>query len=114
MAFSKISKVDAENRVFRDNWWKNTHLFFLHRAVTVTRPVCLICSESFAVVQSGNIKCHYEAKHRHLEETYPQQSEVRAQKINELKAQYERSTRVVLSHSFAAQHRAYECSLRIQ
>lgn len=110
MAFSKIRKVDAENRVFQDEWVEK---FAFILPASCTRPVCLICSESVAVVKSGIIKRHYEAKHRHFEDTYPQQSKVRAQKINDLKAQYERST-WVLCHSFTAQQRAYECSLRIQ
>ena len=111
MALSKVRKVDVENRVFRAEWTEK-YLFVLP-AVSSTRPVRLICSESVAVVKSINLKCHYETKHRHFEDSYPQQSEVRTRRINKLKAQYERSTRV-LSLSLSAQQQTYECSLRIQ
>lgn len=43
---------------------------------------------------------------------YPLESEVRAQKINRLRAQYDQSSRI-LSHTFTAQQRAHECLLRV-
>ena len=110
MASSKLRKVDVENRVFRAEWTE-TYVFVLP-AVSSTKPVCLICSESVVVVKSSNLKRHYEIKHRHFKDSYPQKSEVMTRRINELKAQYEQSARV-LSHFLSAQ-RTYECSLRIQ
>lgn len=85
MPLSKIRKFDSENRVFRDEW-PEKYVFILPATIP-TRPVCLICMESVAIVKKW--------------------------KINGLKAHCERSTQV-LSHSLTAQERAYEWSLRIQ
>ena len=74
--------------------------------------LCLLCVETVTLIKSGNIKRHYESKHRSFEEKYPQKSEVRVWKISELRAQYERSTRV-FTHSFTGQQHANECSLKI-
>ena len=110
MACSKIRKVDPENRHFKDEW-TDQYLFILPQGST--KPLlCLLCVETVALIKSGNIKRHYESKHRSFEEKYPQKSEVRAWKISELRAQYERSTRV-FTHSFTGQQRANECSLKI-
>lgn len=64
------------------------------------------------LIKSGNVKRHYETKHKSFDETYPLKSALRAQKINDLKAQYDRSSRI-LTHSFTAQQRANECSLKV-
>lgn len=109
MACAKVRKVDTENRAFKEEW-TDKYAFILPAASV--KPLCLICSETVVLIKSANVKRHYETKHRSFEQTYPQQSEVRARKINELKAQYDRSTRV-LSHAFTAQQRANECSLKI-
>lgn len=109
MACSKKRKVDAENRIFKDEWTEK-YVFILPTGSS--KPVCLICSETVAVIKSGNVKRHYETKHVQFEKTYPLQSEMRARKLTELKAQYERST-MVLSHSFTAQQRANECSFKV-
>lgn len=76
------------------------------------KPVCLICSETVALIKSANVKRHYESKHSSFEQTYPAESQLRAQKISELQAQYARSARL-LTHTFTAQQRANECSLKI-
>lgn len=47
------------------------------------------------LVKSCNLKHYYKTKHRHFEDSSPQLFEVRTQKINKLKAQYERSSRVL-------------------
>lgn len=36
-----------------------------------TKPVCLICSETVALIKCANVKRHYETKHKGFEETYP-------------------------------------------
>ena len=54
----------------------------------------------------------YETKHNGFQQTYPLKSELRSQKISSLRAQYEQSNRI-LTHSFTAQQRANECSLRV-
>lgn len=111
MALSKMRKVDSENRIFRDEWTE-AYAFILPSSSS-TRPVCLICSESVAVVKSGNIKRHFETRHKTFNENYPPGSPARTRKIGELKGQYERATRVI-TQSLTAQQRAYECSLRVQ
>jgi hypothetical protein len=88
-----------------------TYKYAFNLPAASVRPLCLICSETMTRTKSAKVKCHYETKHRSFEQTYPLQSEVRARKINSLKAQYDRSTRV-LSHAFTAQLRANECSLK--
>ena len=65
-----------------------------------------------SIIKSGNVKRHYETKHKSFEQTYPLKFELRAQKINDPRAQYDRSTRI-LTHSFTAQQRTNECSLRV-
>lgn len=109
MALSKKRKVDAENRAFNAEW-TDAYMFIL--PPTSTKPVCLICSETVALIKSANVKRHYETKHKAFEQSYPPKSELRAQKIRSLTAQYDQSTRV-LSRSFNAQQRAHECSLRV-
>ena len=109
MSCSKIRKVDSENRAFMDEWTEQ-YVFILPAASS--KPVCLICSETVAIIKGGNVKRHYETKHKYFEQTYPLKSEVRARKINKLRSQYDRSTRI-LSHSLTAQQRANECSLKV-
>lgn len=109
MALSKKRKVDSENRAFNPEW-TDSYLFILPPGST--KPVCLLCSETVALIKSANVKRHYETKHKSFEQTHLPKSELRAQKISSLKAQYEQSTRI-LSHSFTAQQRAHECSLRV-
>ena len=91
MALSKRRKVDSENRAFNTEW-TNAYLFIL--PADSTKPVCLICSETVALIKSGNVKRHYETKHKAFEQSYPPKSELRSQKISSLRAQYEKSTRI--------------------
>lgn len=109
MACSKRRKVDAENRCFKEEW---TEKFLFILPASSSKPVCLICSESVALIKSGNVKRHYESKHSSFEQSYPLKSELRARKITELQAQYDRSTRLI-THTFTAQQRANECSLKV-
>ena len=62
--------------------WTDKYAFVL--PVGSTKPMCLIGNETVALVKSGNAKRHYETKHAHFEQNYPQNSEVRARKINQL------------------------------
>ena len=80
-AVCKKQKVDSENRKFQTEW-TDKYAFVL--PVGNTTPMCLICTEKAALVKRGraNVKCHYETKHRHFEQNDPQNSEVRAGKIN--------------------------------
>ncbi|XP_047493495.1 protein FAM200B-like [Penaeus chinensis] len=109
MACSKRRKVDDENRSFKEEWIQQ-YAFTL--PTTSSKPICLICSETVALVKSSNLKRHYETKHSGFEKMYQQGTEERKNKINKLKSQYERST-IVLASTMTAQERAVECSLRI-
>ena len=69
----KKRKVDSKNREFKTKW-TDKYAFVL--PVGSTKPMCLICNETVALVKSGNVKRHYETKHAHFEQKYPQNSEV--------------------------------------
>ena len=43
--------------------WTDKYAFVL--PVGSTKPMCLICNETVALVKSGNVKRHYETKHAH-------------------------------------------------
>lgn len=73
--------------------------------------MCLICSESVALMKSANVKRHYDTRHCNLDQTYPLNTEVRTNKMNQLKSQFERSAKA-LANSQTAQQHAMECSLR--
>ena len=73
--------------------------------------MCLICNETVALVKSGNVKRHYESKHNHFEQNYPQNSEVRTRKISQMQASYQ-ATRTMIVRSATQQERATEASLR--
>src|SRR4029434_2391082 len=96
----KNLKVGSENRKFKTEWI-DKYAFVLH--VGSTKPMCLICSETVALVKSGNMKRHYERKHAHFEQKYRQNSEVRGRKINHLQS-YQAT---VIVRSATQQERAY-------
>lgn len=60
MAFSKVRKEDSKRRSFQDEW------------TAFSKPLCLIRSETVALIKSSNVKQCYETKHWSSEETYPQ------------------------------------------
>ena len=72
-ALSPTKNVDSKNREFKTGWTDN-YAFVLH--VGSTKPMCLICNETVALVKSGKVKRHYETKHAHFEQKYPQNSGV--------------------------------------
>ena len=98
MALSKKRKVDIENS-FQPRKDRLIVMFILPTGKTKT------------LIKSANVKRQYEPKHNVFHQTYPLKSELRSQKIC-LRAEYEQSTRI-LTHSFTAQQRANECSLRV-
>lgn len=59
MACAKRRKVDTENKAFNPEW---TEAFMFILPVGSLKPLCLICSDTVAVVKSGNVKHHYETK----------------------------------------------------
>src|SRR4029434_63111 len=94
----KKRKVDSKNRKFKTEWTDN-YAFVL--PVWSTKPMCLICNETVALVKSGNVKRHYETKHAHFEQKYRQNSEVRERKINHLQS-YQATCSVIVSHTTRA------------
>ena len=77
---------------------------------TSTRPMCLICQETAAVLKISNLKRHYETRHRKFD-TFAQNLEVRTTKINALKSSYQAASRVLVTF-MTQQQKATECSLR--
>ena len=66
--FTAKRKMDSENRQFEEEW---TEKFAIILPPTSTRPMCLICWKTIAVMKISNWKRHYETKHRNFEETFP-------------------------------------------
>ncbi|RXM93778.1 General transcription factor II-I repeat domain-containing protein 2A, partial [Acipenser ruthenus] len=76
-------------------------------------PVCLLCTETVALIKSSNLKRHYDSKHsKEFDKTYPSGSEQRLEKISSLQASYQRST-ALIKRSMTDQERATEASLRV-
>src|SRR4029434_7910107 len=88
----KKRKVDSKNRKFKT---ERTDKYAFVLPVASTQPMCLICNETVALVKSGNVKRHYETKHAHFEQKYPQNSGVRGRKINHLQS-YQATCSVIL------------------
>lgn len=60
----------------------------------------------------SNLKRHNETKHKNIEKTYPQNSEVRTTKINALNSSYQAASRILVT-SMTQQQKATEASLRV-
>ena len=90
----KKRKVDSKNGM---NWQ-----VCICAACGSTKPMCLICNETVALVKSSNVKRHYATKHAHFEQKY---SEVRGRKINHLQSY--KATCSVIVRSTTQQERAY-------
>ena len=58
----KRRKVDDESRTFQSAWTEK--YFFVER---YSKPVCLICQTSIAVMKKFNVKRHYEMCHSKYE-----------------------------------------------
>src|SRR4029434_4364932 len=104
MACSKPDKrkVDSKNREFKSEW-TDKYVFVL--PVGSTKPMCLICKETVALVKSCNVKRHYETKHSHFAQKHSQNSEARDRKINHLQSY--QATCSVIDRSATQQERAY-------
>src|SRR4029434_6753647 len=98
----KKRQVDSKNREFKTEW-TGKYAFVL--PVGSTKPMCLICKETVALVKSCNVKRHYETKNAHFEQKHPQNSEVRGRKINHLQSY--QATCSVIDRSATQQERAY-------
>ena len=77
MSSSKKRKVDHESRVFQEKW-TNDYIFTQIKG----KPMCLLCSESVAVMKEYNVKRHYISKHSSLYDNI--QGERRKQKVEKL------------------------------
>ena len=55
---AKRRKIDFERRAFNDKWTEE-YIFIFQE----DRPICLICSQSVAVIKEHNINRHYMLKH---------------------------------------------------
>ena len=67
MAFLKKRKFDEENRSFKKEWTQQC-AFIL--PLSVSKPLCLTCNESVALVKSSNLQQHYDTKHSKFELMY--------------------------------------------
>lgn len=105
----KKRKVDAENREFKAEW---TDKYAFVMPAGSTKPMCLICNETVALIKSGNVKRHYEKKHGVFEQNYPQNTTVRSRKITQMQESYQVS-RAVMVRSATQQERMTEASLRV-
>ena len=105
----KKRKVDEENREFKAEWTEK-YAFILPKSST--RPMCLICTETVALVKSANVKRHYDTKHAYFEAQFPQNSEVRTTKVNQLKSSYE-GTHSLFRKTLTLQERVTEASFRV-
>jgi len=74
-----------------------------------TTPICLICNDMEAIIKSSNLKRHYETKHAHFEQIYPQNIELRTTKIKQLNSSYEATSSVIVRLA-TQQERATETS----
>lgn len=106
----KKRKVESENRQFQLEW-TDLYCFTTPNRVGAV-PVCLICTQTVAIVKSSNIKRHYETKHKSFEEKYPVGSNVRKTKIQSLLSNYITSTQI-MNRSMTEQEKCSEASLRI-
>ena len=59
----KKGKVDDEDRTFQSAWTEK--YFFVEH---YSKPVCLICQTSIAVMKEFNVKRHYETCHSKYKE----------------------------------------------
>ena len=76
-----------------------------------SKPLCLICNQSVALVKSSNLKRHYKTKHSKFELMYQQKTEERKNKIDQLKLQNERLG-TILINSMTVQEKTTERFLR--
>ena len=80
----KRRKVYDESRTFQSAWTEN--YFFVEH---YSKPVCLICQTSIAVMKEFNVKRHYETYHSKYKEYV---GESRQLKIKNLKSGFEQQT----------------------
>ena len=115
MACSKLAgkrKVDSENRQFNDEWTEK-YAFIL--PLSSTKPMCLICQKTVALVKSQNVKRHYVTEHSSFKRDFPPNTEIRAKYIfffKKLRKSYQDSTKKIVTF-MTQQQKATECSLKV-
>src|SRR4029434_6909579 len=87
----KRRNVDSKSREFKKEW---TDKYSFVLPVGSTKPMCLICNETVALVKSGNMKRHHESNHAYSERNDPQNSEVRSR--NHLQSSYQATCSVIV------------------
>ena len=74
--------------------------------------MCLLCSESIAVMKEYNVKRHYKSNHGSFSNSFPEGSDERRRKVNGLLASSQRG-QCALSRFCTEQERAMIASLRV-
>ena len=105
---SKKRKVVIENRTFNDDWTMD-YLFLL----SYSKPQCLICKDTVAVIKKNNIMRHFDAKHsERFNRAFPSGSQARVDEVESLKAALV-SEQAVMVRFASLQKRGTEASLRV-
>ena len=62
--------------------WDEQYCFNEYRG----KPVCLLCSGSVSIPKKSNVERHFLTNHRNFNIEFPVKSELRKQKVKELKS----------------------------
>ncbi|XP_056284884.1 SCAN domain-containing protein 3-like [Pseudoliparis swirei] len=76
------------------------------------KPMCLLCSESIAVMKEYNVKRHYKSNHGSFSNNFPEGSDERRRKVNRLLACFQRG-QCTLSRFCTEQERAMIAYIRV-
>jgi len=106
----KKRKVDSENRQFLQEW-TDLYCFIFPNGIG-TKPVCLICHQTVAIIKSSNMKRHYQTKHQPFSVKYQVGSNLRKSKIASLSSGYSKSI-YVINKTMTEQEKCTEASMRI-
>ena len=83
MAKRRIRSIQEEHRKFQEKW-TDKYLFVLHDG---TSSLGLICQKAVNCFKQANLAWHLQLRHAHFDKTYPPQSNLRNNKIAQLKGQ---------------------------
>ena len=76
--------MDSENDIFKPEW--ELQFFFVLPEHTDAKPTCLICSQTVALIMSGNLKRHFSCKHSSYDQQFPLGSDEKNRNVKQLKA----------------------------
>jgi hypothetical protein len=62
--------------------WEEQYCFIEYRG----KPVCLLCNGSVSVPKKSNVERHFLTNHKNLNNEFPVKSELRKQKVKDLKS----------------------------